>query len=493
MKPCLPWIRSIDAATKMVLTKRPNRFDRQQLIRLSKSLFWSCMGGLPIAAALLLPTANAEQIPTTPSGTWTKVSSTVATKTTPGGLTMTVTLTGTAMTFGAINNTALQTSKTVTTPTLPSATNGIQVVATSQPSCVASALTCTGYGTMSFSFTDPTGGLVKVKNPVLHVSRLGGWLSVTAGSVTKSAVHGSIMDLTTAGVTLGAPSTGSRAFLTTATQLKTDLSVFPNTAASGSAMGDCIASPGAPQAGCGSIPINGTTSSLDFTETMYRRNVTANAIPGWIEGANKAADGIYFTMSFDEDFGDAPSSYEAGSAASHIISDLSLGSTITTDNPTTFNGGATGTTGLVGTSPKAVAAGANNNGLNGDGASDDGVTSFPPMRTDTATYALPVNISGVSRAGQVCGWIDTDKSGTFGNAAVEKACTNFAAGATSVTLNWAGLPTTKTVGNTYVRIRATYDTTAAAPNPNWSVEQWGSRRLSNSDPWHPRFDHYKDC
>lgn len=419
---------------------------------------------LPFAIALATPQlAKAGQIPTTASGTWSTTSP--ATKSTPGGLRMNVTISGAAMTFGARNNAAMQTTKTVTAPVLPSTTNGIQIVDTTQTSCVATSLICTGLGTLKFTFTDAANVPIKVKNPVIHMSRLGGFLTTTTGSVTKSAVHGSTLTLTTSGVTLGAPTAGSRGFTVSGNAIRADLASFPNTAATGTSLGDCTTAPAAPQAGCGSIPVTGTTSEIAFDMSMERRNATANALPGWKEGSSIAADGIYFTVSFDEDFGDAPASYDAGSAASHIISDLALGSGVTVDNPTTFNGGATGTTGLVTTSPNAVAASTSNNGLNGDGISDNGVASFPPLRTTSATYSLPVSLSGASRAGQVCGWIDINKNNIFENTAAERICTPFASNATTATLNWAGLSTTKTVGNTYVRIRATYDTLATAQTP----------------------------
>ena len=67
-------------------------------------------------------------------------------------------------------------------------------------------------------------------------------------------------------------------------------------------------------------------------------------------------------------------------------------------------------------------------------------------------------ISGASAAGQVCGWVDFDRSNVFGNVASERACTAFASGATSVVLNWTGL-TGLTTGTNYVRLRASYDTT----------------------------------
>ncbi|WP_157445124.1 hypothetical protein [Deinococcus actinosclerus] len=111
----------------------------------------------------------------------------------------------------------------------------------------------------------------------------------------------------------------------------------------------------------------------------------------------------------DEDFGDAPASYDATAAASHVVGDLKLGSTIDADNTGTLNGGT-----AVTPSPNAVAAGADNTGTNGDGADEDAITSFPALSTANTSYSLTVPISGASQAGQVCGWIDFDRGGPSG-------------------------------------------------------------------------------
>ncbi|NJL52742.1 MAG: hypothetical protein HC930_11985 [Hydrococcus sp. SU_1_0] len=108
-------------------------------------------------------------------------------------------------------------------------------------------------------------------------------------------------------------------------------------------------------------------------------------------------DGLTYSITADEDFGDAPASFNPTQAASHILSDLQLGSTVDADNTTVLNST---------TSPNAVSAGSNNNGTNGDGADEDAISSFPSLTTSSTSYALTVPISGASQAGQVCGWID---------------------------------------------------------------------------------------
>jgi uncharacterized repeat protein (TIGR01451 family) len=440
----------------------------------------SALGGLLLAGFIttmgveVFPTiVQAAEIPTTATGTWGGTGTTAtATKKMPSGLQVNVSVTGAGMSFGARTNTALMMSNNTTVPLLPSATNGIQVLITSQASCDATSgtLFCPGLGSLNFSFTDPSGQAVKVQNPVLHLSRMGGFVTQTGGT-TIGYTLASILDLTTPGITLGtAPASNSGFYINNSNQLSPKntaagnfLPGFRSSTASSPFAGQCGLNAGVPQAGCGTVPIIGTTSSLGFNLSMQRAFISADTSLPWA-GAKTGADGIFFTFSVDEDYGDAPATYDASNAASHVISDLKLGQTITADNTTTINGGATGTP-LVGSSPKAVAAGANNNASNGDGASDDGVSSFPVFTTTSVgSYTVPVSLTGASRAGQVCGWVDFNRNNTFDNLS-ERACTSFASGATSVNLNWT-LPAIPTAGNTYARIRASYDTTSAgAQNP----------------------------
>jgi uncharacterized repeat protein (TIGR01451 family) len=83
------------------------------------------------------------------------------------------------------------------------------------------------------------------------------------------------------------------------------------------------------------------------------------------------------------------------------------------------------------------------------------------------SYAVPVTLSGASRAGEVCGWIDfnrgtTDATRVFDNPS-ERACAPIAVGQTSAVLTWT-LPVTLSTGPTYARFRTSY-TLAAAETP----------------------------
>jgi uncharacterized repeat protein (TIGR01451 family) len=392
----------------------------------------------------------ANQIPTTTSGTWSGTGTTAAaTKNTPSGLRTTVSISGTGMTMGVRNNISLQTANTVTVPVLSGATNGIQVIATANSSCNNSSLTCSNLGTLTFNFADAAGNPIKVKNPVIHMSRLGGLLSYNSSRYNLGAV----LSLTTpaTGASLGIAS-GARGFTVTGNKISPDLASFPT---SSNNIGTCTVSPSAPEAGCGSIPVIGTVSSLSFNVDLLRNN-TSGSWQSPVSG-NWAADGIYFTVSFDEDYGDAPASYDPTTAASHLISDLALGATIDADNTSVSNGGADATTAVT-PSPNAVTTGgASNNGVNGDGGDEDAISTFPVLNTNSSSYSLTVPISGASSAGQVCGWIDLNRNNIFDNP-TERACSSFASGATNTVLNWTSL-SGLTAGNSYVRLRASYDTT----------------------------------
>lgn len=369
---------------------------------------------------------------------WT-VAGSQASKNTPSGLKMRVTIGGAPNTFGLLNDTTLLMQNNTTVPLLPSAANGVQVV-TLLNGCQASApssLSCSGLGTATIDFLDAANNPVKVKNPRLHISRIGGNVTTTT---LGNVYFGVSLGLTTSGLTMNAPAAGSN-----------NLAVSSNTislANTSSAITGLCSATGAATAGCGTIPFTGTTSQLAFN-IGATRNTTAVA---WNVGTAttpvlNSQDGWFISVTFDEDFSDAPSSFNGVQAPSHIVSDLALGSSIDADNTTTLSST---------TSPSAVAAGTNNNGTNGDGADEDAINNFPALFTSSTSYSLNVPISGASRAGQVCGWIDFNINNTFD--AGERACTAFASGATSGTLSWSGLSGI-VAGNRYVRLRAGYNTT----------------------------------
>ena len=132
--------------------------------------------------------AHAYQVPTTAAGTWTLVGG-VAQKTTPSGVRVNITPSST-VTISALNNTSQMaglttgaTLGTFLTPALPLATNGLQLITASTGAnafaakCAASNpndLICNTVGTLNITFTDAAGVPIAVRNPTMHLSRIGG-------------------------------------------------------------------------------------------------------------------------------------------------------------------------------------------------------------------------------------------------------------------------------------------------------------------------------
>ncbi|MFD4670794.1 GEVED domain-containing protein [Lentzea sp. NPDC058450] len=302
-------------------------------------------------------------------------------------------------------------------PQIPASTALIGLTAAAT-GCAA-FVDCFNRGTLTFSFNRP------VRDPVLHIAGSG----ATIGNTGSTHVAHT---LTSGGVTLSGPLDGAvnMTIGQNGTRIEApnrNLNVQCNTNGARQA-----------SASCGSVKLNGTISSVSFQVDMLTNSSTPT-------------DDFYVAgVSVDEDFGDAPASYDTGSAASHTVSDLVMGSGVSVDNPTTIN------TGTTTPSPKAVAAGADNNLPNGDDL-DDGVATFPRLaRSDAGEdYSVQVALSGASQPGRTCAWIDFNGNGSFesGN---ERACTDFPAGATSVTITWK-IPGSIKCGNTYARFRASYN------------------------------------
>jgi trimeric autotransporter adhesin len=405
----------------------------------------------------ILPThqAQAYQIPADAGNAWV-VAGATATKSTPSGVRVNIAITGAPTVFQTLNNTTFMagagatgaTVGTFTTPALPQTTNGLQIFVgtTGCQTAFAASTSCSGLGTMTASFTDAAGLPIAVRNPVMHLSRVAGNYSDGTGAIILG--YGTTFTLTSGGATLNAPSAGSDALTVAGTTISPVVSL--------NSTANCTNGTGG--AGCGSIPITGTVSSLAFNLGAVRNatNVAWNNIAG-------SGDAWFVTFSFDEDFGDVPASYQGavgavGTApASHIQSDLTLGSawTAANNNTAVLNGSSAGAAPFQ-VSPVQVAAGAVNTGAAGDGVEENGL-ALPVASIITSqigsTYTLTPTLSGASRAGNVCGWIDFNRDGVF--TAGEGSCFAFATGATSASLNWT-VPAATTAGRAYMRIRASY-------------------------------------
>jgi uncharacterized repeat protein (TIGR01451 family) len=393
--------------------------------------------GYAVLAVLLLATASVGRLPgaqayqlQTGALTGSTGTNGTAVQTFPSGLTATWTTSGVTTMSSLTNGMTIKAATSgMFTPGI-SATQAMPTFTTDGTGCALNG-TCVNRGTLTLTFNRP------VRNPVLHLAGLGasvtnGGQSTIAhaiGTITASSPGGATFGTVAANAVDLTVNNGNLTWDTTATSPST--SCATQTVAGQNGL-----------AGCGSIPIVGTITSLVLRLDM--KMVTTG-------GTNPANPGDEYLagVSVAEDFGDAPASYDAAGAASAVLSDLRLGATADEDNATTAN--AT-------TSPNAVAAGANANTPNGDGADEDALTTWPTLTTAMigSPYNVTVPISGAGAAGQVCGWVDLNRNGTFDT--TERACTGFSSGAASVVLTWT-VPTAMSAGTTYARLRASYHTT----------------------------------
>ncbi|MGB1583322.1 MAG: Ig-like domain-containing protein, partial [Solirubrobacterales bacterium] len=377
---------------------------------------------------------------------------------TASGTSTTVTMpSGTTATFGGTGQTSMQaavphtTSNATTTMFAPNIAVGTTVSElitdiSGCPTTANSTATCSR-GTFTINFSRP------VTNPLIHFSGFGGSGTVdytyscgiffTCNGTTTGLHHvsGTLTASSPAGATLGAVPAG-------AVNLQTVGNTFRAVNDRMNNFCDAVgASPRQAAGGCGTVPVNGTVSSLTFAMTgRVWADQTGTVASG-------AADAVRVSVSTRQDFSDAPTSYNSTQAPAHLLTDLKLGATVDEENATVPNST---------TSPVSVAAGANANGANGDGTDEDAISAWPSLTTANAgsNYTVTVPISGATASGRVCGWIDFNRGGTFDNTN-ERACADFVSGATSVNLTWAVPASATTAGISYARLRASYNTTQA--------------------------------
>ncbi|GAA2402855.1 GEVED domain-containing protein [Nonomuraea africana] len=172
---------------------------------------------------------------------------------------------------------------------------------------------------------------------------------------------------------------------------------------------------------CGTVQVNGTLNS--FTIMLRARDVRRGGEAGTSQmwGA--------FKLSLYEDDSDAPASY---GAASHILTDTSLGRDVTPDHTDTDS-----------FTPRTLRVGADaDDALEAEGPA--------PLAGNASTYSLDVPVRAGS-ASSLGGWIDFDRNGSFD--AGERAQAQVEAGASSGTLTWT-VPKTVRPGATWLRLRA---------------------------------------
>ena len=329
-------------------------------------------------------------------------------------------------------------------PTVPTTTPGVVLLLPASNNCAAYAV-CANRGTLTFTFNRP------LRNVRMHIAELGG----TAGNTATTNSTSAKLTLTTPGLVTTVDS-GRNLRITGGSTIE----------AGGKSMDPSCTPVGATSPpGCGTILFTGVTSSLTFTlsSEMARKSGTANA-------AVVGPDAWPTTFTYDEDFGDAPSSYDQGNAARSAIGDMFLGANSTADNATTANS-------ATGPNVSATASGDTDDALPG------GLTNI--VATPGSSYGVVLPIASPTQASAVCGWIDFNKNGLFDSPA-ERACSGaLAARATSAALTFT-VPADTTPGATFARFRIGPSTEAVAATPvgtssQGEVEDYPVSLLAQSD------------
>ncbi|MEQ1539458.1 MAG: GEVED domain-containing protein [Sphingorhabdus sp.] len=231
--------------------------------------------------------------------------------------------------------------------------------------CLTTTFRCVNRGSLTLTFSHA------VTNPVIHISGIGG----TSGS---AFYHTSFLMSSSDAVTLPTFTKlgGNTAMTVTAGEIR-------STAINGGT--SCTAGTAA---GCGSVRINGT-----FTTVTMQLDLLMGG-----SGSPTGADGWTITASVDEDFGDAPGSYDPTAAASHIVGGYFMGTAPTVENAALTNLLATPRT----PSPIASATASSD-------ANDNGVT-FPTL---TRSVASTIDVAVTGAGGRLQGWIDWADDGNF--------------------------------------------------------------------------------
>ncbi|MCB0906356.1 MAG: hypothetical protein KDB63_04465, partial [Nocardioidaceae bacterium] len=375
-----------------------------------------------LAFTLVVLSVSPAQAYEFPTGTWSASVGNSSNVTYPGGVQVTVASAGLTTIDGATTLGARGFDQTYFTPTNMVTGDTAVGVTTNTGGCAWTG-TCPDLGTVTVTFSQP------VTNPTLHLSGLGG--AIRNGN-RQSDLH-AIWTLTSGGATLSRRD-GNAQFAvnggSVVTAVNDSTSASCTSAVNGGNLFNAAAS-----AACGSVQVTGTVTQLTFDiSAQFTRNPNASS---GAYNANSSADGVSLAVTLPQDFGDAPGSFDATTAASHTLSDLTLGSGVTEDNANTRNATS---------SPNAGASAA--------GDTDDAFATLPNAPSEPgAGYSLTVPISGLSKSARLCGYIDFNRNGTFETA--ERACASPGAGATSATLTWT-TPAGASAGSSYARLRLGY-------------------------------------
>lgn len=347
----------------------PDNFAVELVVRFKLGMIvrtWFSLLGATLLLLLAGAPAAANQTPSSTAGVGP------VTKTYPGTTTMQVSVSG-ANTVIFDDSIALNGLGGVTSaqlsPAISATTDAIELDV-SPTGCVSATLRCSNRGVMTLTFSQP------VTNPIIHISGLG------ANSGGTTLFHSSLV-------------------MTSWTAAAKPTFAVTNSNGNLSISGDEIRSTtinGQPsctttnKAGCGSVRMTGTITSVTFQIDMLMGGT----------GSATNVDGWNFTVSLDEDFGDAPASYDTTAAASHIVGGFYMGAGVTVENAAVTNLLATPIT----PSPIANASAS----LDGN---DDGVT-FPTLIRGISNGTIDIAVVG--SAGRLQGWIDWAGDGSFATA-----------------------------------------------------------------------------
>ena len=178
----------------------------------------------------------------------------------------------------------------------------------------------------------------------------------------------------------------------------------------------------------------GWGSGSNAVPVLLANNTTNVAYSFRFDNQTNGHQGIMVGLLFPKDHGDAPESY--GHVAHYqdmnanpqpaLVndSDLSLGALNSADNEQVSQ----------------FSANADGDDNDADGDDEDAFSTFP-IYDNSGTYTLTVPYGNQTNAtATICGWIDFDLSGAFGDSANERVCAPAPNGGSSATLQFTGLP-----------------------------------------------------
>ncbi|MEQ1550756.1 MAG: GEVED domain-containing protein [Sphingorhabdus sp.] len=235
--------------------------------------------------------------------------------------------------------------------------------------CSTATSRCANRGTMTLTFSTP------VRDPVIHISGLG---ANRAGTTLFNTALVMTAWTAPAKPTLSVTN-GNSNFIVSGDEIRVSTV---------NGQPSCTTTN---RAGCGSVRMTGTVTSVTFQLDLLMAG----------SGTATNADGWTITASLDEDFGDAPASFDPTAAASHIVGGYYLGAGVTVENA--------GVTNVLGTpiTPSPIA-----NATASSDANDDGATFGTLVRGLASTIDVAVTGSG----GRLQGWIDWAGDGSFATA-----------------------------------------------------------------------------